>query len=97
MWLIRITNTPLNEALYTNGERMKYLALLFIVLISGCSSQPLSQQLSEFVIEEAFEKATNTKVSYDGSTCPNVKRACSKGDYHEWYQANGQKACACNK
>jgi ribosomal protein S18 acetylase RimI-like enzyme len=27
----------------------------------------------------------------------HLQGARCEGDYHEWYQANGQKACACNK
>ena len=35
------------HSLYANGERMKYLSLLVFVLISGCSSQPISHQIAD--------------------------------------------------
>jgi PBP1b-binding outer membrane lipoprotein LpoB len=76
---------------------MKYLSLLIIVLISGCSSQPISHQIADVIFEKTFEKATNTDISYSAASCPNVKRTCSSGNYQEWYQKNGKKACACNK
>lgn len=85
------------KALYVNGERMKYLSLLIIILISGCSSQPVSHQIANVILGEIFEKVTKTDVSYNAASCPNVKRNCSNGNYQEWYQQNGKKACACNK
>ncbi len=88
---------PLNGALYANGDRMKYLSLLLVILISGCSSQPFSHQVADVIFEQAFEKATNTDISYNASSCPSVKRNCSSGNYQEWYQKDGKKACACNK
>ena len=75
---------------------MKYLTLLTIILISGCSSQPVSHQIADVIFKEVFEKATDTDISYNAASCPNVKRSCSKGNYQEWYQNNGKLACACN-
>tara|TARA_B100000809_G_scaffold179984_1_gene177616 strand:- start:520 stop:753 length:234 start_codon:yes stop_codon:yes gene_type:complete len=73
------------------GNRMKYLAIIFIlVLLSGCSS------LVEVIAETAFEKATDTEISYVGASCPEVRRNCSSGNYQQWYQSNGKLACACN-
>ena len=88
---------PVNWALYANGDRMKYLSLLLIILISGCSSQPFSHQVADAIFEQTFEKVTNTDISYNASSCPSVKRNCSSGSYQEWYQKDGKKACACNK
>ena len=49
------------------GTRMKYLPVTFIlVLLSGCSS------LVEVIAETAFEKATDTEISYVGASCPDV-------------------------
>ncbi|MGV2872871.1 hypothetical protein [Colwellia sp. E150_009] len=76
---------------------MKYLSLLIIILISGCSSQPVSHQVANVILGKVFEKTTSTKISHNASSCPNVKRTCSSGNYQEWYQKNGKKACACNK
>lgn len=72
---------------------MKYLYFLILLLISSCSSRSLSEQ----VVENVFEKITNTDISYNGASCPNVKQACSGGNYEEWFQKNGKMACACNK
>jgi hypothetical protein len=73
------------------GNRMKYLSGIFIlVLLSGCSS------IVEVIAETAFEKATDTDISYVGASCPDVRRNCSRGNYQEWYQSNGKLACACN-
>jgi hypothetical protein len=95
--IIANSNFPLNAALYANGDRMKYLSLLLIILISGCSSQPFSHQVADAIFEQTFEKVTNTDISYNASSCPSVKRNCSSGSYQEWYQKGGKKACACNK
>jgi len=70
---------------------MKYLLVTFILfLLSGCSS------LVGAIAETAFEKATDTDISYVGASCPDVRRNCSSGNYQEWYQSNGKLACACN-
>ncbi|TWX65177.1 hypothetical protein ESZ36_18000 [Colwellia demingiae] len=72
---------------------MKYLSLIFIlILLSGCSSRSLSEQIAE----RALEHATGTDISYNGASCPNIKRNCSGGNYEEWYQKDGKLACACN-
>ncbi len=76
---------------------MKYLSLLTIILISGCSSQPISHQIANAILSSVFEGATNTDISHNAASCPNIKRSCSDGNYQEWLQKNGQKACACNK
>jgi len=76
---------------------MKYLSIITIILISGCSSQPVSHQVANVVFGKVFEKTTNSKVSDNTASCPIVKRTCSTGTYKEWYQNNGKKACACNK
>lgn len=76
---------------------MKYLSLLTIILISGCSSQPVSHQIANVIFGTVFEKTTSTNISHNAASCPNVKRTCSSGNYHEWNQKNGKKACACNK
>ena len=71
---------------------MKYLSATFIlILLSGCSS------LVGSIAEIAFEKATDTEISYVGASCPDIRRNCSSGNYQEWYQKDGKKACACNK
>lgn len=75
---------------------MKYLFLVIIILISGCSSQPVSHQIVNAIFGEVFEKATKKDVSYIAAHCPDVKQNCSNGKYQEWYQQNGKKACACN-
>ncbi len=82
-----------NKLLYANGVRMKYLPLLLIILISGCSSQ----QVGNFILGGVFDKATKTEVSHNAASCVNVKRNCSNGNYEEWYQKDGNKSCACNK
>jgi hypothetical protein len=71
---------------------MKYLSLLLIILISGCSSQ----QVGNFILSGVFDKATKTEVSHNAASCVNIKRNCSNGNYEEWYQKNGNKSCACN-
>ena len=76
---------------------MKYFSLLIITLIAGCSSQPVSHQIADVIFIEVFKKATDTDISYNAASCPNVKRNCSSGNYQEWYQKSGKKACVCNK
>ncbi|WP_371185795.1 hypothetical protein [Thalassotalea maritima] len=71
---------------------MKYFLILTVFLLSGCSTQ----NFGNYVAEKVFEKITNTEISHVGASCPNIKRRCSNGNYEEWYQQNGQKACACN-
>jgi len=80
-----------------NGECMKYLSLLIIVFISGCSSQPVSHQIADVIFGAVFEKVTDTDISHNAASCSNIKRTCSNGNYQEWYQNNGKLACACNK
>ncbi|WP_371373799.1 hypothetical protein [Thalassotalea aquiviva] len=75
---------------------MKYLFLVTIILVSGCSSQPMSHQIAEVILGKIFEKTTNKDMSYNAASCRNVKRSCSSGHYQEWFQQNGKKACACN-
>lgn len=72
---------------------MKYLYLLLIILLlSSCSSRALTEQIAE----QALEHVTGSDISYNGASCPNIKRSCSHGNYEEWYQENGKLACACN-
>ena len=80
-------------ALVANGVRMKYLySLLIILLLSSCSSRPLSEQ----IVGSVLERVTNTDISYNGANCPNIRRSCSASGYEEWYQKDGKLACACN-
>ena len=73
---------------------MKSLLIVFsLCLLTGCSSNPLINDLAESV----FESITETDVSYNASSCPSIKRKCSSGGYNEWYQKDGKLACACNK
>jgi len=72
---------------------LKYLYLSTILLVSGCSSQSLEEQLTD----TAFEAITGKEYSRDSSSCPRIERRCADGNYEEWTQKNGQLACACNK
>ena len=83
-------------ASYANGELMKYLPFLIIIL-AGCSSKPVSHQIVDVIFEKTLESITHTDISYSAVNCPNVKRTCSNGNYQEWSQQNGKLACACNK
>jgi len=84
---------PLSEALYAKGLHLKYLYLSTVLLVSGCSSQSLEEQLTD----TAFEAITGKEYSRDSSSCPRLKQRCgTHGDYQEWYQDNGKIACACN-
>jgi len=82
----------LSGAVYAKGNRMKYLSILFILLLSGCSSQSFKEQ----VTDQIFEQATGNEYSRNAAQCPSIKRQCSGGKYEEWTKENGQKACACN-
>ncbi len=57
----------------------------------------MSHQIAEVILGEVFEEVTNTEISYVGASCPEIRRKCQSGNYQEWYQSNGKKACACNK
>ena len=72
---------------------MKYLLLVVLLVVSSCSFRPLSEQISERVLENI----SNTDISYNGAYCPNIKQRCGGSNYEEWIQENGKLACACNK
>ncbi|MGL1957848.1 MAG: hypothetical protein OCD00_11095 [Colwellia sp.] len=72
---------------------MKYIYLLVFLLVSGCSSQSLKDQLTD----TAIEAITGKDYSRDYAHCPRIKKGCANGNYEEWPQENGKMACACNK
>ena len=74
------------------GNRMKYLSILFILLLSGCSSQSFNDKVTDQILEQV----TGKEYSRNGAQCPSIKRQCTGGKYEEWTQENGQIACACN-
>ena len=72
---------------------MKYLTfILLLLLLSGCSSRPLHEEIAERVLENV----TGTDISYNAASCSLIKSQCSEGNYEEWKQKNGKGACACN-
>jgi len=83
---------PLSEALYAKGVRMKYIFLIAILLLSGCSSQSSKDQLADIV----FEAVTGKDISRNSASCSELKRRCTGGNYEEWPQQNGQIGCVCN-
>jgi hypothetical protein len=79
-------------ALYAKGNRMKYLSISFMLLLSGCSSQSFNDK----VTDQIFEQVTGKDYSRNAAQCSSVKRQCTGGKYEEWTQENGKKSCACN-
>lgn len=72
---------------------MKYLPIIFMLLVASCSSTSLKEQVTATTIEAI----TGSKVTYNGAQCPSIKQRCgTEGTYNEWYQENGRLACACN-
>jgi|VirMetMinimDraft_7_1064189.scaffolds.fasta_scaffold17488_2 hypothetical protein len=71
---------------------MKYLSIVIITVLFGCSSQDFSAQINDPLIE----KITGGDYSRNNAQCPAMKRQCPEDQYEEWIQKNGQKACACN-
>ncbi|WP_334061987.1 hypothetical protein [Alteromonas genovensis] len=71
---------------------MKYLSILSMLLLSGCSSQSFKDKATD----QIFEQVTGKEYSRNAAQCSSVKRQCTDGQYEEWTQENGQKACACN-
>lgn len=72
---------------------MKYIYLSFILLLFGCSSQSLEEQLTD----TGIEAITGKEYSRNPGSCASIARKCgTHGDYQEWYQENGKLACACN-
>jgi hypothetical protein len=83
---------PRIKLLYAKGNRMKYLSTLIIFLLSGCSSQSFNDK----VTDQVFEQITGKEYTRNTTQCSSVKRQCTGGNYEEWTEENGQKACACN-
>ncbi len=71
---------------------MKKLSLLILVLLSGCASQSIKEQVED----NLFEAATGKDYSRNPAHCENIKRQCAHQDYAQWIQKNGLIACACN-
>ncbi|BDY04480.1 hypothetical protein [Ferrimonas sp. YFM] len=71
---------------------MKYLLVVSILLLGGCSSQPFEQQAQDRLLE----KVTGKSYSRNAGSCQIIKQECGEGNYTEWVQDNGQLACACN-
>lgn len=71
---------------------MKYLTLLAVLLMTGCSSMNIKKEVADAV----FENVTGKQMSQNSARCAEVQRTCGNGNYTEWRQENGQKACACN-
>jgi hypothetical protein len=69
------------------------LTLALLLLLTACSSR----EVSEAVAEIAIEAIADVDISHNALHCPTVKNNCGvNGNYQEWYQENGQLACACN-
>jgi hypothetical protein len=84
---------PIIWAVYAKGVHLKYIYLLVIFVLSGCSSQSLKDHLTD----TAFEAVTGKEYSRNSSSCPLIKKKCgANGNYQEWYQDNGKLVCACN-
>jgi len=71
---------------------MRLLIICTVILLASCS-----QPFVEYSKDVALSAITGSKMSRNPSACPKIKRECSGGEYKEWYQDNGKKACACNK
>ncbi|MBB1437302.1 hypothetical protein H5202_01205 [Shewanella sp. SG41-4] len=71
---------------------MKYLSIVIIALLLGCSSQDFSAQVND----EFIEKVIGGEYSRNGARCKTIKNQCPDGQYEEWIQKSGEKACACN-
>jgi len=71
---------------------MKYLSILLLVLITGCTSQ----SYSESAADKLLEAITGKEYSRNASQCLRIKNSCQQGSYEEWTLENGKKACACN-
>lgn len=67
--------------------------ILISIVLTGCSSHNAGQRLEDSL----FESVTGKLYSRNASSCPNIRNSCRDGDYQEWIQDNGQKACACNR
>ncbi len=80
---------------------MKYVYLILII-ISGCFAILLpacsSQDIIEYSKDVALSEVSGNKMSRNPAACPSIKAKCHKrkGEYVEWEQDNGKKACACN-
>jgi hypothetical protein len=84
---------PIIWALYAKGVHLKYLYLSIVILVSGCSSQSLEEQLTD----TALEAITGKEYSRNTASCARIEKRCgTHGNYQEWYQDNGKLACACN-
>lgn len=71
---------------------MKYISILVLILISGCTSQSFSERTADKVLRAI----TGQEYSRNSSECLRIKNSCQQGNYTEWLLENGKKACACN-
>ncbi|OBT03958.1 hypothetical protein A9267_18665 [Shewanella sp. UCD-FRSSP16_17] len=71
---------------------MKYLLITIMIFLTACSSQSTTNKLTD----QVFTQVTGKEYSRNSSQCPTIKKQCSAGQYEEWVEESGQKACACN-
>ena len=71
---------------------MKFIFLVFLLIMSGCSTQSLKEQIAD----TTFGAITGSDYSRNPASCPRIRMQCAGGNYEEWIQDNGQLACACN-
>lgn len=91
--IMQITVGSINKCSLNLRRSMKYIYVVIILLLSGCSSQSSTGRFHDDILKSV----SGNEVSRNPSKCPNIKSQCLGGNYEEWLQQNGQKACACNK